>query len=141
MYFFLILFFLSLTAIIFMIGRKFFILNNIEGQHINTEGDNFLSEMVDSDKLKKNIIVYGKKTLHTIVWVALRIYIISLNFINKKRKDIILKLKNRFNKNYKESSQEKKEISGYMKVISEYRQKIRRIKHKIEVEEGIHKDL
>ncbi|MEI7765587.1 MAG: hypothetical protein WCI93_03315, partial [bacterium] len=71
----------------------------------------------------------------------LRIYILSLNFINKKRKELALKIKSYLNKNNHPEIEGKKEVSKYMKVISEYRQKIKKMKNKIEEEEGINESL
>ena len=139
MYFFLILFFFSLAVITIMIVRKLSLLSNIEGHHHNSYlGEILILDMLDFDKLKKLTIKNGKKMGHTTIWVTLRIYLISSNFVNKKRKEIVVKVKNRLNRNRHNSiTEEKKEVSKYIKMISEYRQKIRKIKHKIKEEEGI----
>ena len=139
MYFFLILFFISLIAITIMISRKLLLLSNIEGHHHNSYlGEVLISDMFDFDKLKKLTFKNGKKIGHATIWITLRIYIISSNFVNKKRKEIVVKVKNRLNRNRHNSiTEEKKEVSKYIKMISEYRQKIRKIKHKIKEEEGI----
>jgi len=138
MYFFFILFFISLAIISFMIGRKLLLLNNIEGHSAHNATETFLSEILDFNKIKKLAIEGFEKGVHTLIWVILKIYIVSLNFINKKRKEIIVKIKNRLNKNRHDNIvEEKKEVSKYLKIISEYRQKIRHIKHKIKEEEGI----
>ncbi len=141
MYFFIILFFVSLLAIILMIGRKFFLLKNTGVHHIHRNAENFLSEILDFDKIKDLTIKNSKKIIHTLIWLILRIYILSLNFINKKRKELALKIKSYLNKNNHPEIEGKKEVSKYMKVISEYRQKIKKMKNKIEEEEGINESL
>ena len=135
MYFFFILFFVSLGAIIFMIGRKLLLINDSEKHIHHFYSENFLSDLFDFDKLKNSIIKNGKKFIHILIWITLRTYILSLNFINKKRTEIALKIRNKFNKNNTENTEEAKEPSKYIKMISEYRHKIRKIKHKIKQEE------
>ncbi|MDP1760318.1 MAG: hypothetical protein Q8L01_02615 [Candidatus Woesebacteria bacterium] len=138
MYFFFILFFISLIAIILMIGRKLLLLSDIEGHHHHHISEIFVHDVFDFDNIKHSAIKNGKKMGHSLIWIILKIYIISLNSINKKRKEIIIKIKNRLSKyNNDNESVEKKEVSKYIKIISEYRQKIRHIKHKIKKEEGI----
>ena len=139
MYFFLILFFVSLAVITIMIGRKLSLFSNIEGHHHNIYlGEVLITDVLNIDKLKKLTIKNGKKLGHTTIWVTLRVYIISSNFINKKRKEIVVRIKNKLNQNRNsETTKEKKEVSKYIKIISEYRQKIKKMKHKIKEEEGI----
>lgn len=134
MSFFLISFFISLAIIILMIGRKLLLKKDEEENHHN---EVFLSEILDFNKIKHSTIKISKKTGHTLIWIILRTYIISLNFINKKAKEIIKKIAARLNENKNNELQEKKEVSKYIKIISEYRQKIRRLKHRIKEEEGI----
>jgi len=138
MYFFFILFFVSLATISLMIGRKLILINNLEGHNAHNPTEAFLSEILDFEKIKHLTIKNGKKMGHTTIWIILRTYIISSNFINKKRKELIIKIKNRLSKHRPlENPNQPKEVSKYIKVISEYRQKIRHMKHKIKVEEGI----
>jgi hypothetical protein len=138
MYFFFILFFVSLGAIILMIGRKLSLVNdNLESSKAHTH-EVFISGIFDFDKLKSTTIKNSKKLGHLLVWFTLRTYILSSNFLNKKRKEIILKIQNKINRNRNNNiEEEEKEVSKYIKIISEYRQKIRKIKHKIREEEGI----
>jgi hypothetical protein len=134
---FLILFFVSLTGIIFMIGRNLLIFKHGEGNVIQEES--FFTEILNLEKLKHNSIKNLKRSGHTLIWITLRTYIISSNFINKKRKELGKKIKEKIHKYKKhpKENQEQKEPSKYLKMISEYRQKIKRLKHKIKEEEGI----
>ena len=121
-----------------MIGRKLMLLNNLEGHTIHNTTETFLSEILDFNKIKHLTIKNSKKMGHTTIWVILRIYLISSNFINKKRKEIVVKIKEKIKKHHKsEETIQPKEDSKYIKIISEYRQKIKHMKHKIKEEEGI----
>jgi len=121
-----------------MIGRKLLLLNHMGENHIHNVAETFILEILDFDKIKHSIIKNGKKLGHATIWIILRTYLISSNFINRKTKELIGKIKNKFNKhNHIDGLEEKKEVSKYIKIISEYRQKIRHIKHKIKEEEGI----
>ena len=135
---FLILFFGSLTGIIFMIAKKLLFLKQEEEP--SSYEESFFIEVLDLEKLKhlsiKNLKIGG----HALVWATLRTYIISLNFMNKKRKEIGKKIKekiHKYKKHHQDNSTEKKEPSKYLKMISEYQQKIKRLKHRIKEEEGI----
>jgi len=139
MYFFFILFFVSLLAIIVMIGRKFLLLKNASGEEALQAGSTFISGVVNFDKIKHTTTENLKKMEHNLIWTIVKTYLLSKNFINKKRKEIAEKIKKKLNKRFHKNNiqEEKKEISGYIKIISEYRQKIKHIKHKIKEEEGI----
>jgi len=136
MYLPLILFFLSLISIIIMIGSKLVLVRNgqvIKAQHSHP----FVPEL---QKIKHLTFKNAKKFGYTTLFVTLKFFIKSSNFIKTKSKILIKELKNKFKKN-KDSPLdeiiEKKEVSKYLKIISEYRQKIREMKHKIKEEEGI----
>lgn len=131
MNFFLILFFVSLGAISFMVARKWFL---VKGTDQNHHLEHSILEPFDFDKLKYLVIKNLKKTAHILLWIFLRVYILSIDFINKKKNKILTIIKTKFNKYKKE---ENKEASKFIKIISEYRHKIKKIKHKIKEEEGI----
>jgi hypothetical protein len=138
MYFFFILFFVSLAIIMLMIVRKLLLINNIEEHHTHHVDEMFLHKILDFKKIKYLTVENLKKIEHALIWIIVRTYLVSLNFINKKRKGIAIKIKSKLNRNYNDNIlEEKKEVSKYIKIISEYRQKIRKIKHKIKEEEGL----
>jgi len=121
-----------------MIGRKLVLLNNMEGHNTHNVTETFLSEILDFDKIKNTTIKNLRRVEHVLIWIILRTYLVSKNFVNKKSKEIVEKIKTRLNRNRQNHIlEEKKEVSKYIKVISDYRQKIRHIKHKIKEEEGI----
>ena len=134
MYFPLILFFGSLFGIIFMIWRKLLMLQN--GQILNKEET--LLETAYLEELKhltiKNIKRHGYTGLVTII----RLYIKSSNFIKNKNKQIKIKIKDKLSKHSRRLNGDlpkSQEIPKFLKIISEYKQKIREIKHKIREEE------
>lgn len=138
MYFFIILFFISLLAIIIMIGRKFMLLKNAEVGIERYEGATLVSGVIDFDKIKHTAIEGLKGFEHALIWVILRTYLVSKNLFKKTKKELAEKIKARLDRRHSENGiADKKEVSGYIKVISDYRQKIKHIKHKIKEEEGI----
>ena len=96
-----------------------------------------ISDIFNSDKIKHSAVRISKRTGHALIWILLRNYLVSIHFINKKSKEIWVKIKNGLHRNYQEKLKENKEVSKYIKIISEYQQKIRKMKHKIKEEEGI----
>lgn len=136
MYIFLILFFASLAGIIFMIGRK---LISPEIGEIQGDIENPLSQVFDSREIKRSFIRNAKRTEHVILFVIIRFYVLSSNFLKKKIKKVLEALKNRRVRKNKLSGNpvEKREASNFLKLISDYKSKIRKIKHRIKEEEGI----
>lgn len=136
MYLPLIFFFLSLAGIIIMIWRELVLVKN--GLVTTTEHSHpFVSDL---QKIKYATFKGTKKISYVVIFVTLRFFIKSSNFIKTKSILLIKELKNKFKKSDSNSSDEtteKKEVSKYLKTISEYRQKIKQMKHRIKEEEGI----
>src|ERR1035437_9542648 len=130
MYFLLTLFFVSLFGIILMIGRKLVLLQN---------GVVFQKETIlktpSLEEWKHLTITSVKKHGYTGLVATIRFYIRSTNFLKNKYQEIKTKVKNINGKKLRE--EEKREVSGFLKMISEYKQKIREIKHKIKKEENL----
>ena len=130
-YFLLILFFASLFSIIIMIGKKLAALEN--EQALNQE--EVLFEVPYLKEIKnvtaKNVKKHGYAGLVTI----LRFYIRFTNFLKDKYKEIKIKIENKNNENHANGG--KKEISKFLKIIGDYKEKIRNIKHKIKREEDL----
>lgn len=137
MYFFFILFFVSLTVIILMITRKLSLLSSTNKEHIHV-GEILISDVIDFQKIKNSAIKNIKKILHSLVWFSLKAYILSLNFLKNKKNEFILKIKNKLGEHHhRDTNTENKEVSKYMQIISEYKQKIHKMKHRIKEQEGI----
>ena len=133
MYIILILFFASLIGIVAMIGRKLLLLQN---QQIIIEEKNLI-QLPDLREVRYVIIrktrEYGYITLVEIIRFSIR----SSKLLKRKygeAKNIIKNIKRKYNPQKKEESI-KKEVSGFLKMISEYKQKVRKIKDKIKEEE------
>lgn len=135
MYLPLILFFLSLAGIIIMVWRELVLVKN--GQVAITH--HVHPFVLDLQKIKYLTSKGTKKLSYITLFVTLKIFIKSSNFIKTQSIILIKELKNKLKNNNGNSSDETKEkgVSKYLKIISEYQQKIRKIKHRIKEEEGI----
>ncbi|KKQ07916.1 MAG: hypothetical protein US18_C0005G0003 [Parcubacteria group bacterium GW2011_GWB1_36_5] len=131
MYLLLILFFTSLFSIIIMIGRK---LPALEQKQISNQ-EEILFELPFLKEVKHITIKGMKKHGYAGLVAIVRFYIRSTNFLKNKYEEIRLKIKNRGNRNH--AGDEKREISKFLKIIGEYKQKIREIKHRIKKEENL----
>lgn len=135
MYILLILFFASLLSIIFIIGRKLFLIRN--GQVVIREET--VLKLPEAEKIKDFILENLKKYGHLGLVEIIRFYVKTINFSKKKYEEIKTKIKNKnILKDLNENTVEKVEVSKFLKMISEYKHKIKEIKHKIHEEE---KDL
>lgn len=136
MYLFLILFFISLAGIIIMIGRKLVLVRNGQVKEIK-HSHPFVPDL---QKIKYLTLKGTKKFGYVALFAILRFFIKSSNFIKTNSIILIKRLKDKLKKNKNNTLgeiTEKKEVSKYLKVISEYRHKIRQMKRKIKKEEGI----
>jgi hypothetical protein len=133
MTFILILFFASLFSIAFMIGRKLIMLQNGQIQILNKEEASAKTPYFEELKYVtvKKLKVAGHKSLVE----TIRFYIKSSNLLKNKYQDVKMRVKSISKKDIREA--EKKEISKFLKVISEYKRKIRKIKEKVKKEENL----
>ena len=131
MYILFILFFTSLVGITIMIGRKLTILKN--GNLVIEDKIPF--EVPHLKKIKHFTIANIKKYEHWILVEILRLYVRGTNFFKIQYQKIKVKIINR--KKVNNVNGEKKEISKFLKIIGDYKQKIREIKHKIKKEEDL----
>ncbi len=128
----LILFSLSLFSIIFMLGRKLRLIRN--GQVVEVEHSHIF--VPDLQKIKLLSLEKIKRYEHQVLVAIVRFSIQSSNFLKSnyqiakiRIKDIINKDKDRLNRF------EKQEVNKFLKMISDYKDRIRHIKHKIKEEE------
>jgi len=132
MYISLIIFFISLTSIIIMIGRKLASLPNGE----ITEGEYAHPFVPDFQKIRhltaENIKKYGRLS----VVMILRLQVKSANFLKYKYEEIKAKI-SKLNRKKNENGEVKEsvEVSKFLKMVSDYKGKIREIKNKITEEE------
>jgi len=130
MYFFLILFFASLFAIVFMIGRKLVLVRNgqiISGEHSHPfVPDIHRIKHLTRESLKR----YSYLTLVEII----RMYVRTVNWTKNKYKEWMIRIENMQRQSSKEIN-EQHEGNKFLKIISDYKNKVREIKHKITEEE------
>jgi hypothetical protein len=112
-----------------MIGRKLVMLPN--GQVL--ERDEAFLKISSLEELKHITIKNIKKHGYTGLVATIRFYIRGTNLLKNKYQEVKIKIKNISGK--KLSEDETREVNGFLKMISEYKHKIRKIKHKIKEEE------
>ncbi len=131
MIFILILFFASLIAITSMIGWKLFKLQS--GQVVRKE--EIVLETPVLEEFKKTSIKKIKVLGHKSLVETIRFYFRFVNLLKNKYQEIKMKVKNIRLRDHRET--EKPEISKFLKVVSEYKQKIRKIKDRVKEEESL----
>lgn len=131
MYLLLILFFASLIGIVLMVGKKLALLKSghIEERSGTPFGAQYLEE------LKQTTLRNIKKHGYAGLVATIRLYVQSSNFTKAKLDELTLRLKNMRRKGAVETEAEKQEVNNFLQMVSEYKRKIREIKHKITKEE------
>ena len=126
------LFLISFITIIIIFGRK---LSLIQSQNINiVEKEHTTLKIPYVLEIKQITVERLKKYGYLILVTTIRIYFRSLNLLKRKYKE----LKTKIDSSKGEApSVKKQEVSGFLKGISDYKNKIRKIKHDIKEEEGL----
>ncbi|MEI7709154.1 MAG: hypothetical protein WCI76_00395 [bacterium] len=114
-----------------MIGKKFALIEH--EQILNHE--EILFELPFIKEVKKITVANVKRHGYTGLVTTVRIYVRSTNFLQNKYQDLNRKIKNQIRSKAKNG--ESKEISKFLKVIGDYKHKIREITHKIKKEENL----
>ncbi|MDD5721182.1 MAG: hypothetical protein PHT16_01905 [Candidatus Pacebacteria bacterium] len=137
MYLILILFFGSFIGITFMIGKKLLMLQS--GQISYNDNEETFLKAQYFEELKHSAVKTIKKHRYTGLVTIVRIYVRSSNFIKNKYEQVKIKIKEIYCKKIRSNSviKEKQEVPKFLKIISEYKQKIREIRHKIREEENL----
>lgn len=135
MYILLTSFFISLFGIIIMIGRKLV----WSGQMQDINGDEHVHPLVPDIQKIKQVTNKGLKKLSFVALVLIiRSYVKSVNLLKNKYgegKNMMKKMVLKNNSTGEENGTP--EVSGFLKKMSDYKRKIRNIKHKIKEEEEI----
>ncbi len=131
MYIILILFFFSLVGIILMIGKKLVLLRR---NQLITE-NNFPIQIPSLQELGQVTRKNSKKYGFVLLVATIRFYVILINFL--KRKYIVTKNSIIKHLPHKKAILPERKDSKFLKVISDYKHKIKRIKNKIEEEEKV----
>ncbi|MBP9711907.1 MAG: hypothetical protein KBD55_02625 [Candidatus Pacebacteria bacterium] len=132
MYILFTLFILSLLSISAMIGRKLIVLRN--GEFLDKE--EFSVEVPIFEEMRYVTGKTVKKIGYVTLVTSMRLYFRSTNFVKTKYHTTKIRIKDLRNKNKTLAQiEDQKEISKFLQIISEYKGKIRTIKHKIREEE------
>lgn len=133
MYFLIILLFISFAGAVAMIINKLMLIKN-GSIPLASHSHPFVPEL---QKIKYIAFKNMNRIGYVTVFFTLKFFIKSSNFVKMKSKEIKKIISEKFERSEIPPEENKKEASNYLKVISEYRHKIRKIKHMIKEEEGI----
>lgn len=129
------LFFASLIGIMFMLSKKVILLHKNGFSEINT-GIESIFEQINTEQIKNILIEKIKKYGHLTVLTTLRIYIKSSNLIKTRYMFIKESLVSMILKD-DHTKENTARSSKFLKVVMEYKQKIREMKDRIYEEENI----
>ena len=131
MYLLLILFFGSLVGITFMVSRKLM----IPQEGVLVHHNEYITRE-SYEEWKHSAVKNIKKYSYLALVGTIRFYIHSLNFIKKQYEAVKSKATNMIQKRVKNNGVST-EPSKFLKMISDYKHKIRKIKHQIKEEENL----
>ncbi|MEK7588438.1 MAG: hypothetical protein AAB438_01330 [Patescibacteria group bacterium] len=135
MYIYLSLFFISLFSITFMVMRRVVLQKDINTQ----EDTELILDVPDLEEIKVITIRKFKIYGYIVLVSSLRIYVKSSHLFKNKYSEVKDTVKNLHNKYVRKNKKvvEKKEVSKFLKMMGDYKRKIRTIKEKIKEEEGL----
>lgn len=117
-----------------MIGSKLILLQ--EGKAVIQ--DNFPIQIPDPQELKETVNKKTKRYGFIALVIILRLYVLASHFLKIQFKKLGAFLTKKINKIIDGKRQEEtKEVSAFLKRMSDYKKKVKRIKDKIKEEEGI----
>jgi hypothetical protein len=114
-----------------MIGRRLAVLKH--EQDLNHE--EILFELPYLKEIKHITIQNTKRHGYALLVMIIRSYVRSADFLKNKYQEVKIKIRNMSIEN--NTNGEKKEISKFLKVVGDYKHKIRELKHKIKKEENL----
>jgi hypothetical protein len=135
MYILFISFTISLLGIIIMIGRK---LALPEGENMDMEWGRPHPLTPDLQKIKDLTNWHTKRFGFIVLVIIIKLHVRSSKFLKSRYAEVKAKIKSIRNKNKKygpDGVDEKQEVSGFLKRVSDYKRTVRSIKHKIRREE------
>lgn len=126
------LFFISLSGILVMVGRKLAIIQN--GEILTKEYPHpFVSDL---QKIKSITLIAINRYGYMSIVLLIRLQIKSTNFLKNKYKEIKNNIKNKIHQNQNgDTTGDVKEVSNFLKTISDYKKKLKNIKDRISNEE------
>ena len=134
MYIILILFFGSLIGITAMIGKKIFSFK--KEPPVPEQIEEFHLHHLDLGKIRHIVLEHTREYSYITIVAIIRFYIRFSKILKREYKKIIYKIQTLKIKHLPRKKEEKiKEASGFLKKISEYKHKIKKIKNKVVEEE------
>lgn len=131
-YFILTLFFGSLLGIIFMIGKKLILIQNGQAPEYPEANNGQEWEEFKHEALK------GLKRLgYALLVEAVRLYVKLVSYLKNLSRMIIIKIQKVYYKKSKTGTGEPGESSKFLKMVGQYKRKLRRIKEKVKEEENL----
>lgn len=134
-YFLLALFLGSLAGIIFMVGKKLIMVQ--DGQVLVPNKAEFFLNTEYLKEFKRTAIKNTKKHGYLLLVEIIRSYFRSVNFLKNKYSELKNKIKELYQRRQAHTHGEKRKENSFLKVISEYKDKIKKIKEQVEKEENI----
>ena len=116
-----------------MFGRKLALVRNGSTEKIERENIVITPYLIE---VKHITIKKIKKYSYVGLVTTIRLYFRSSNLLKTKYEELKTKIKNSNIVKNREGINEK-EVSGFLKTVSEYKNKIRKIKHQIKEEENL----
>lgn len=120
-----------------MIGRKALMLESDPKRHLHI--DEYLFEIPHLEAIKIGATENFKKYGYATLVVTLKMYVKSANLLKRQYEELQKKLVSFKNKGKNiselEMQMQKKQVSKFLEMISDYKHKIRTIKHRIAEEE------
>ncbi|MFZ2149786.1 MAG: hypothetical protein WAV15_01340 [Minisyncoccia bacterium] len=132
-YFILSLFFVSLLGIIFMIGRKVLMIQNgqiPEYPEGGTDGEYW-------EEFKYGAVKGLRKLGYAMLVGIIRLYVKLVNFLKTTYEQVVAKIHSMYVRKSEEGVVEAREVSKFLKMVGEYKRKLRRIKEKVKKEEDL----
>lgn len=139
--YYLIIFLISLSGIIFLIGKKIILIKKTNPSLKDDDSLSLFLNVPDITDIKDIIIKKINKYGYIVLVLGVRSYYKLFIFTKKTTLFVITIIKKQIDKNKinkdKNPYKEKKEVSKFLKTISNYKNKINTIKEKIKEEEGL----
>jgi len=126
------LFFISFVAIVVMFNKKLSLMQNIKMDII--EKEQIPLEIPYVIEIKHLTIRKVKRYGYVGLVIVIRLYFRSVNLWKRNYSKLKTKIEN-WHKNDIMNNSEKQEVNRFLRIISDYKHKIRKIKHDIKEEE------
>ncbi|MEK7128398.1 MAG: hypothetical protein AAB933_02460 [Patescibacteria group bacterium] len=117
-----------------MIGRKLVLLQNGHTAE-NNNAEEISFSIHHLQKIKHLVVTNTKKWEHIVLVQILRLYVRGISFLKNQYNAAKTKIGNLKMKQH--ANGEKKEISKFLKIVGDYKNRIRELKHKIKKEENL----